>query len=78
MQYSEMSKEELLQLKSELNKKYEDAKAKGLKLDMSRGKPSATQLDVSLGLLDIINSSSDLHSEDGTDCINYGVLDGIK
>ena len=77
MQYSEMSKEELLQLKSELNKKYEDAKAKGLKLDMSRGKPSATQLDVSLGLLDIINSSSDLHSEDGTDCRNYGVLDGI-
>ena len=53
------------------------AKAKGLALDMSRGKPSAKQLDVSLGLLDTINSSSDLKALDGTDCRNYGVLDGI-
>ena len=44
---------------------------------MSRGKPSAKQLDVSLGLLDTINSSSDLKALDGTDCRNYGVLDGI-
>ena len=44
---------------------------------MSRGKPSAKQLDVSLGLLDTINSSSDLKTLDGTDCRNYGVLDGI-
>ena len=77
MQYSEMSKAELLELKSELNEQYKEAKAKGLKLDMSRGKPSATQLNVSLGLLDVVNSTSDLHSEDGTDCRNYGVLDGI-
>ena len=72
-----MSKEELLALKESLNKEYAEAKAKGLALDMSRGKPSAKQLDVSLGLLDTINSSSDLKSEDGTDCRNYGVLDGI-
>lgn len=77
MKYSEMSKEQLLTLKSELNQKYSDAKAKGLSLDMSRGKPSATQLNVSLGLLDAINSSSELVAEDGTDCRNYGVLDGI-
>lgn len=77
MQYNDMSKEELLVLKESLNKKYAEAKAKGLALDMSRGKPSAKQLDVSLGLLDTINSSSDLKSLDGTDCRNYGVLDGI-
>jgi DNA-binding transcriptional MocR family regulator len=72
-----MSKEELLVLKESLNKEYAEAKAKGLALDMSRGKPSAKQLDVSLGLLDTINSSSDLKALDGTDCRNYGVLDGI-
>ena len=77
MQYNDMSKEELLALKDSLNKEYAEAKAKGLALDMSRGKPSAKQLDVSLGLLDTINSSSDLKSLDGTDCRNYGVLDGI-
>lgn len=77
MQYNDMSKEELLALKESLNKEYAEAKAKGLVLDMSRGKPSAKQLDVSLGLLDTINSSSDLKALDGTDCRNYGVLDGI-
>lgn len=77
MQYNDMSKEELLALKESLNKEYAEAKAKGLSLDMSRGKPSAKQLDVSLGLLDTINSSSDLKALDGTDCRNYGVLDGI-
>ena len=77
MQYCEMSKEELLTLKSDLNQQYTEAKAKGLKLDMSRGKPSATQLNVSLGLLDAVNSSSVLKAEDGTDCRNYGGLDGI-
>ena len=77
MQYNDMSKEELLALKESLNKEYAEAKAKGLALDMSRGKPSAKQLDVSLGLLDTINSSSDLKALDGTDCRNYGVLDGL-
>ena len=77
MNYTSLSKEELLKLKEELNKEYSEAKAKGLSLDMSRGKPSATQLDVSLDILDAINSKSLLKSENGTDCRNYGVLDGI-
>jgi len=64
-------------IRRKMNKEYAEAKAKGLALDMSRGKPSAKQLDVSLGLLDTINSSSDLKALDGTDCRNYGVLDGI-
>jgi aspartate/methionine/tyrosine aminotransferase len=77
MQYSKMSKEELLTLMNELNQQYAEAKAKGLSLNMSRGKPSVTQLNVSLGLLDAINSSSELIALDGTDCRNYGGLDGI-
>lgn len=77
MRYKDMSKEELLELKSQLDDRYEEAKAKGLKLDMSRGKPSAKQLNVSLDILDAIDSSSNLTSEDGVDCRNYGGLDGI-
>jgi len=75
--YKELSREELLQLKAELEKAYEDVKGKGLKLDMSRGKPAATQLDISMGLMDVLNSESVLKAEDGLDCRNYGVLDGI-
>lgn len=76
--YEEMSKEELETLKKELDKKYEEVKAKGLKLDMSRGKPSKAQLDITAGMMDVLDSSTDLVSEDGVDCRNYGVLDGIK
>ena len=43
--YSQLSKEELLALKNDLEKQFEDVKAKGLKLDMSRGKPAKAQLD---------------------------------
>lgn len=75
--FVEMSKEELRELKCELEIKYDEKKALGLNLDMSRGKPSAVQLNVSMGILDVINSSSVLDSENGTDCRNYGALDGI-
>ena len=75
--YSEMTTEELKALKSELEKQYEDAKGKGLKLDMSRGKPSPAQLDLSAGFLDALSSTDSLKSESGTDTRNYGVMDGI-
>ncbi|MCR4616924.1 MAG: aminotransferase class I/II-fold pyridoxal phosphate-dependent enzyme [Lachnospiraceae bacterium] len=75
--YKEMTREELLVLKAELEKAYEDAKGKGLKLDMSRGKPSPAQLDLSKGFLDVISSEDSLKAQDGTDTRNYGVLDGI-
>ena len=75
--YQNLSKEQLLALKSELEASYEEKKALNLQLDMSRGKPSPSQLDVSLGLMDALNSNSVLKSEDGTDCRNYGVLDGF-
>ncbi len=75
--YKEMSKEELVALKTELEKAYEDAKGKGLKLDMSRGKPSAAQLDMTMPIMDVLNAESDLKTEAGVDCRNYGVMDGI-
>ena len=76
--YKEMTKEELLTLKEELAKQFEDAKGKGLSLDMSRGKPAAAQLDISMDMLDTINSTSIMKDENGVECRNYGVLDGIE
>ena len=76
--YSELTREELLALKKELTEQYREYKSKDLKLDMSRGKPSSEQLDLSMGMMDVLSSESDLSCEDGTDCRNYGVLDGIK
>ena len=76
--YAERSTEELLALKKELEKTYKEFQAKNLKLDMSRGKPSAEQLDLSMGMMDILNSSTDLKCREGIDCRNYGVLDGIQ
>lgn len=75
--YSQMTKEELKELKKQLEKQFEAVKAKGLKLDMSRGKPSKAQLDLSLGMMDVLHNDSDLMSSDGVDCRNYGVMDGI-
>ena len=76
--YAERSTEELLALKEELEKTYKEFQDKNLKLDMSRGKPSAKQLDLSMGMMDILNSSTDLKCREGIDCRNYGVLDGIQ
>ncbi|WP_072524726.1 aminotransferase class I/II-fold pyridoxal phosphate-dependent enzyme [Clostridium sp. Marseille-P3244] len=75
--YKDLSKEELLELKNELEAQFAEIKAKGLKLDMSRGKPSAEQLNLSMGMMDVLNSSADMICEDGVDCRNYGGLDGI-
>lgn len=72
-----MTREELLTLKEDLKKQYKQMKAKELNLDMSRGKPCIDQLDISMELMDILSSSSDLSCDDGTDCRNYGVLDGV-
>lgn len=75
--YSEMSREELLSLKAELDKQFEDVKGKGLKLDMSRGKPTSAQLDMTMGIMDVLNSESDMNTENGMDTRNYGLMDGI-
>ncbi len=75
--YKDLSREELLLLKSELEEQFKEIKAKGLNLDMSRGKPSAAQLDLAMGMMDVLNSKTDLRCMEGVDCRNYGVLDGI-
>ena len=75
--FKEMTKSELLELKETLEKEYDEAAAKGLALDMSRGKPSARQLDLSRDMLDVMNAESDMKAENGMDVRNYGVLDGI-
>ncbi len=75
--FQEMSKEELFELREQLAAAFEDAKGKGLALDMSRGKPSAAQLEMGMGLMDALDSQSSMKTENGVDTRNYGVLDGI-
>lgn len=77
MLYREMSKDQLLELKNELYKEYEEVKKEGLSLDMSRGKPGADQLVLSADMLNVLSGSEDCFAENGFDCRNYGVLDGI-
>ena len=76
MSYKEMTKEELQEIRKEVAAKYDELKAKGLKLDMSRGKPNTEQLDISMGMIDTLTDYN-LVGEQGVDCRNYGVLDGI-
>jgi DNA-binding transcriptional MocR family regulator len=61
--------------REQLDKRYNEIKARGLSLDMTRGKPCGPQLDLSSGLLDCLGR--DFKAADGTDCRNYGVLDGL-
>ena len=75
--YTEMTKEELSSLLAELKLKYKEYQAKDLKLNMARGKPCVEQLNLSMGMMDVLSASDDLTCDDGTDCRNYGVLDGI-
>jgi aspartate/methionine/tyrosine aminotransferase len=76
--YSEMTKEELQLELAELKKQYKKYQDMDLQLDMSRGKPCTEQLDLSMDMMDVLNSDVDLRCEDGTDCRNYGVLTGIE
>lgn len=75
--YAEMTREELQDLRKELKAQYREMQAMDLNLNMSRGKPCMEQLDLSMGMMDVLNHESELRSEDGTDCRNYGVLTGI-
>ena len=77
MQYKEYSKEQLMSELSDLQQQFNEIKELGLKLNMARGVPGKDQLTLSLSMLDILHSEADCNAEDGTDCRNYGVLDGI-
>ncbi len=73
----DMTVEELAEELKTLKKEYARVQALELRLDMSRGKPCKEQLDLSMGMMDVLDSSSDLTCDDGTDCRNYGQLTGI-
>ena len=75
--YKELTKNELLTVKAALEEEYKTLESKGLKLNMARGKPGFTQLDLCEPMLDIINSASDMKTMMGNDTRNYGDLDGI-
>lgn len=77
MLLQKMNKNELENFKKDILAEYKAFQARGLKLDMSRGKPGADQLDLSMPMLDVLNGSSSVLAADGTDCRNYGLLDGI-
>ncbi len=73
----EWQTEELRSALDAYKSEYKQFQSMSLSLNMSRGKPSVQQLDLSMGMMDILSSDSDLTCDDGTDCRNYGVLDGI-
>lgn len=78
MLLSEMSKDELSAFKDKVQAEYDEFKARGLSLNMARGKPSSEQLDLAMKMLAAVNSyDADYKASDGTDCRNYGGLDGI-
>ncbi len=76
MRYTDMSREELSAELSLMKAAYDAFAAKGLKLDLSRGKPGADQLDIMTGMLDCLSDTADCKTEGGFDCRNYGLLEG--
>ena len=78
MSYKEMTREELLKLREELAAQYENKKGMGLSLNMARGKPETSQLDLSIPMLDEVDENTAFVGEDGMDVRNYGVLSGIR
>ncbi len=75
--YKDLTKDELLTLKAALEEEYKTMEAKGLNLNMARGKPGFSQLELCMPMLDVVNSSSDMRTVLGNDTRNYGDLDGI-
>lgn len=60
-----------------LRRRYDEIRKNNYTLDLTRGKPGKAQLDLSMGMLGVITNAEDCRSEDGLDCRNYGVLDGL-
>ncbi|CAG7614484.1 Putative aminotransferase/MSMEI_6121 [Paenibacillus solanacearum] len=75
--FTNLGETERNRLYASLKESYDAYKLRGMKLDMSRGKPCPEQLALSKGMLDLLTSSDPLQAEDGTDCLNYGGIDGI-
>ncbi len=75
--YKELSKEQRRALYREVRAAYDKYVFEGLSLDLSRGKPNSSQLDMSQGLLSVDMRREDCFSRSGFDCRNYGLLDGL-
>ena len=75
--YTDMDHNELLSLKASLEEKFKTEQAKGLSLNMARGKPGISQLAISMPMLDAVNKDSDMNTLLGNDTRNYGDWDGI-
>lgn len=75
--YAEQGTEELAELKASLEREHAAFKARGLALNMARGKPAEAQLDLSMPLLETLRTTDDCTAADGADARNYGVLDGL-
>lgn len=75
--YADMTREQLQEEAARLRQIYQEYQGKGLKLDMSRGKPSSEQLDLGMDLLNAIDAKSLMEAENGLDTRNYGGMDGI-
>ncbi len=74
--YLKMSKDELKVQYDAILAEYNDIKAKGLNIDMSRGKPGSDQLDISDDMLKVFEDGN-FKTEAGFDVRNYGLLQGI-
>ncbi len=74
--YLKMSKDELQAQYNAVLAEYNDIKAKGLNIDMSRGKPGSDQLDISNDMLKVFEDGN-FKTEAGFDVRNYGLLQGI-
>lgn len=74
--YLKMSKDELKLQYEKVLAEYNDIKAKGLNIDMSRGKPGSDQLDISNDMFNVFNDGN-FKTEAGFDVRNYGLLQGI-
>lgn len=77
-QFDGLNRESLSERLESLMTKYRDIQSRGLKLDMSRGKPCAEQLDLSNGMMDVLTSRDEIRLRDGLDSRNYGGIDGIS
>ena len=77
MAYANLSKAELTGILADLQKKYTDLQDMNLSLNMARGKPSAAQLELALGVLEALKARSEFANSKGDDCRNYGIWDGL-
>ncbi len=75
--YLKMDKSALKAEYEKVQKQYEQLKSLGTALDMTRGKPGFDQMDVSCKIFDLVGNNSGFKNCEGTDCRNYGGLDGL-